>query len=401
MATEILKKQTIVGTDAQYEANRNSYGEGTVFESTSLLGENDIDPTYTNKFVQKRTTTGGVYLYAYDSTGDISQSADTGANAYTVARRDAGGVLNVGDPTSQYHAVNKKYVDDGFVPKTSRIGIVYCTDNKGNQARINYSENNAAWTIAQRDGSGHVRTADPEGQNDATNKKYVDDNFVPKTTTARRVYATDDAGNQKPVNYTHEISANSMMIRDGSGRAKIQTPLVADQIANKRYVDDNFISKYINGGIVYANDTSGSQTGIEYSETADKGTIAIRDESGHVRTADPVGQNDAVNKAYVDSRFRYTHFIQVEFAPVPDYIACKGTIIYVSNSSTPITNINELPLNVTLYMNGLYADYPGVVYNAKRISESGVEVGLMQDSNGISSNETVTMTFTIITDTVL
>ena len=275
MATEILKKQTIVGTDAQYEANRNSYGEGTVFESTSLLGENDIDPTYTNKFVQKRTTTGGVYLYAYDSTGDISQSADTGANAYTVARRDAGGVLNVGDPTSQYHAVNKKYVDDGFVPKTSRIGIVYCTDNKGNQARINYSENNAAWTIAQRDGSGHVRTADPEGQ------------------------------------------------------------------------------------------------------------------------------NDAVNKSYADTRFRYTHFIQVEFAPVPDYIACKGTIIYVSNSSTPITNINELPLNVTLYMNGLYADYPGVVYNAKRISESGVEVGLMQDSNGISSNETATMTFTIITDTVL
>lgn len=77
MATEILKKQTIVGTDAQYEANRNSYEEGTVFESTSLLGENDIDPTYTNKFVAKRTTADGVYLYAYDSTGDISQAVDT------------------------------------------------------------------------------------------------------------------------------------------------------------------------------------------------------------------------------------------------------------------------------------------------------------------------------------
>lgn len=114
MATEILKKQTIVGTDAQYEANRNSYGEGTVFESTSLLGENDIDPAYTSKFVPTRKVTSGLYLYAFDKTGNISQSADTGAHAYTVARRDARGALSVGDPTSQYHAVNKAYADARF-----------------------------------------------------------------------------------------------------------------------------------------------------------------------------------------------------------------------------------------------------------------------------------------------
>lgn len=114
MATEILKKQTIVGTDAQYEANRNSYGEGTVFESTSLLGENDIDPAYTSKFVPTRKVTSGLYLYAFDSTGNISQSADTGKGAYTVARRSAGGTLSVGDPTSQYHAVNKAYADTRF-----------------------------------------------------------------------------------------------------------------------------------------------------------------------------------------------------------------------------------------------------------------------------------------------
>lgn len=114
MATEILKKQTIVGTDAQYEANRSTYGEGTVFESTSLLGESDIDPTYTNKFVQKRTTTGGVYLYAYDSTGDIYQSADTGATGYTVARRGPNGRLVVGDPEGQNDAVTKSYVDNKF-----------------------------------------------------------------------------------------------------------------------------------------------------------------------------------------------------------------------------------------------------------------------------------------------
>lgn len=65
MATEILKKQTIVGTDAQYEANRNSYEEGTVFESTSLLGEGDIDPAYIDSVPTEGSnnliTSGAVY----------------------------------------------------------------------------------------------------------------------------------------------------------------------------------------------------------------------------------------------------------------------------------------------------------------------------------------------------
>ena len=65
MATEILKKQTIVGTDAQYEAHKDSYEEGTVFESTSLLGEGDIDPTYIDSVPTEGSnnliTSGAVY----------------------------------------------------------------------------------------------------------------------------------------------------------------------------------------------------------------------------------------------------------------------------------------------------------------------------------------------------
>lgn len=210
MATEILKKQTIVGTDAQYEANRNSYEEGTVFESTSLLGESDIDPTYTSKFVPTRKVTNGLYLYAFDKTGNISQSADTGKGAYTVARRSAGGTLSVGDPTSQYHAANK---------------------------------------------------------------------------------------------------------------------------------------------------------------------------------------------GYVDSRFRYTHLIEVEFAPMPDYIACMGTIIYVSNSSTPLTNTNELPLNVALPMHGLYSG-DGEIYNATRTGDNNIVIRMLKDTAAGITSSTADITFTSFTDTV-
>lgn len=178
MATEILKKQTIVGTDAQYEANKNSYEEGTVFESTSLLGEGDIDPTYTNKFVQKRTTTGGVKLYAYDSTGDIYQDADTGANAYTVARRGAGGTLKVGTPVGQNDATTKKYVDDRFVTKTtitSGSNLAYVAINNGTQGTMGIANDAAPGTLAQRGAGGTLKVGTPVGVSDATTKKYVDD----------------------------------------------------------------------------------------------------------------------------------------------------------------------------------------------------------------------------------
>lgn len=111
MATEILKKQTIVGTDAQYEANKNSYEEGTVFESTSLLGEGDIDPTYTNKFVSKVTTKA--IVYGTDST-DGSQKTiawDTAPSSNTIVRRDSGGHVRTADPVADNDAATKAYVD--------------------------------------------------------------------------------------------------------------------------------------------------------------------------------------------------------------------------------------------------------------------------------------------------
>lgn len=285
MATEILKKQTIVGTDAQYEANRNSYGEGTVFESTSLLGENDIDPTYTNKFVSKVTTKAIVY----------GTSASDGS------------------------------------PRT------------------------IPWNTAE--------------------------------------------------------VANTLVMRDSGGRAKIQTPLLADQIANKRYVDDGFIAKYINGGIVYANDTSGSQTGIEYSEGADKYTIAIRSENGCVRTADPEGQNDAVTKSYADNRFRYTHLIEVKFNPAPEpYVSYVliGIITYVSESSTPLTSIDDLPLDVALPIHGkLNIDTFQDTYTATRktrkngTSYLNITYMYYSDSDGIGTGTQGDIVPTSFTDTVV
>ena len=127
----------------------------------------------------------------------------------------------------------------------------------------------------------------------------------------------------------------------------------------------------------------------------------MRDGSGCVRTADPVGQNDAVTKSYADNRFRYTHFIEAQFIPYDNVIVCKGIIIYVSNSATPLTSIDQLPLNVALPMHGLYMN--NQIYTVTSTGNGSVDINTLSysDASGISYGEPATMPLAIVSDTVL
>lgn len=49
---------------------------------------------------------------------------------------------------------------------------------------------------------------------------------------------------QKLDNATAEYTASRIMMRDSNGRAKIQSPSSSYDIANKTYVDSNFVKKY-------------------------------------------------------------------------------------------------------------------------------------------------------------
>ena len=49
---------------------------------------------------------------------------------------------------------------------------------------------------------------------------------------------------QKLDNATSEYTSNRLMMRDSSGRAKVQSPSGSYDIANKTYVDSNFVKKY-------------------------------------------------------------------------------------------------------------------------------------------------------------
>lgn len=239
----------------------------------------------------------------------------------------------------------------------------------------------------------------------------TDGKYVPKTTTAWRVYATDNVGNPKNINYTAELGGNALIQRDSNGRAKIQTPTDAMQIANKEYVDDNFVPtrKVTSGLYLYAFDSTGN-----ISQSADTGktayTIARRTAGGRLVVGDPEGQNDAVTKSYADNRFRYTHLIEVKYNPAPEpYVSYVliGTITYVSEVSTALTSIDDLPLDVPLPINGkMYNDALRETYTVTRKTRSDgtsyLVVSYLQydDTNGITI-ATHNITPTSFTDTVL
>ena len=139
----------------------------------------------------------------------------------------------------------------------------------------------------------------------------TDSKYVPKTTTAWRVYLTNGSGAQATLPYGSDDISNTIMHRNNRGGAKVNTPeTLADDatdgkyIVNKEYVDNGFVAKVTTKAIVYGNSPSeGSPKAIPWNTAPAKDTIVMRDASGHVRTADPKGQNDAVNKKYAEANF--------------------------------------------------------------------------------------------------
>lgn len=73
--------------------------------------------------------------------------------------------------------VNKEYVDNGFVKKTTGHNKVYATDSTGTDSELGYSQSPANSAITQYTSSGTLKTNDPTADLDAVNKKYGEDNY--------------------------------------------------------------------------------------------------------------------------------------------------------------------------------------------------------------------------------
>lgn len=107
---------------------------------------------------------------------------------------------------------------------------------------------------------------------------------------------------------TNTSAANTLMLRDGSGRAQVVSPAASADIATKGYVDATIggaaapvVSPQDNGlatpGILAA-----AQTVVDATSAAAPNTLARRDSAGRTQVATPSATLDAANKTYVDSQ---------------------------------------------------------------------------------------------------
>lgn len=169
-------------------------------------------------FVEKSNT--GKQIYGTDSSGNqttytISQSA----NASSIAQRASGGRLDVGTPTSDANATNKKYVDDtiadnmfsgdyndltnkptlDFVEKSNENSKLYGTGQSGQQTTYPIGETADAGSIPIRLSGGKIYVGDPSNDGHATNKKYVDDTVSYKLGKPQNNYTTNRT--QLHINY--------------------------------------------------------------------------------------------------------------------------------------------------------------------------------------------------------
>ena len=87
--------------------------------------------------------------------------------------------------------------------------------------------------IILRDASGRAQVASPSAAADIATKGYVDSAAAPKT----HIDATTVHG------ATNAATANRIILRDASGRAKVAAPSASDDIATKGYVDSCIIEE--------------------------------------------------------------------------------------------------------------------------------------------------------------
>lgn len=124
-------------------------------------------------------------LLLYVDDDDRADAGDIPAyrnNAVGDAIAGNGGVLITNTPTKLYQAANKKYVDDGFVAKTTtptQDARVYGVYADGTQTIFKTSQNVPEIDhLAQYTTGGNIRTNTPIDNLDCANKKYVDEKKV-------------------------------------------------------------------------------------------------------------------------------------------------------------------------------------------------------------------------------
>ena len=189
-----------------------------------------------------------------------------------------------------------------------------------------------AWSIAQRTYNGRLLVGTPEADNDAINKKYAEDNFVAQTTGTYKVYGRKFSDKDEAWDATYGNKENTVMIRNGQGRSRVNNPVDPLDIANKDYVDTNFVAKITeaDASYLYGVNQAGDYN-YRLDSNASNFSVAQRGADGVLAVATPTAGTHATTKDYVDNGF------VVKMVGTPDSGATRGFIYGLGPDGTTST----------------------------------------------------------------
>jgi hypothetical protein len=300
-------------------ATSKSYVDGlvaTIKENAFILVNTTTYPTL-NSFLATTGVEGYIYLYPIN-TSDLTKG-------YYQYIWESNGWLDIGTTQIDLSDYYTKSQADALLNQKANDNVV--VKLSGNQ------------TIAGvKTFSSSPIVPNPTNNNDATNKYYVDTlgaTKVNKTSSANKVYGTDDQGAQTTFGYDDYVDGDFVR-RDSNGRIYAQNPIANGQVATKQYVDNGISSAISNvykikgsKTVAELNALTGQQVGDVYN-LLDSGTL--EDGDIQVFTGDNVvWLGSAWDKlgAEIDWTAYDEKFMSAGFFEVQDYNESTGEITMV------------------------------------------------------------------------
>ena len=141
-------------------------------------------------------------------------------------------------------------------------------------------------------------------------------------------------------------NGNSIVQRKSGGAVEVGTAVADSDAMTKKQVEDGFVAKQegiVGQTRVYTvrKDKNGSYQETTYADSGNtEWSIALRSKGGVVRVGNPVGFNDATNKAYVDGLHHYSHHIHITDGTSEIFITLA--IKNYPNAVTTLDGVTEL-----------------------------------------------------------
>ena len=281
---------------------------------------------------------------------------------------------------------------------------VYVKSADGSQSSIDVSTGNVANAVVQRQGNGCITVpATPSNTTDAVSKQYADNSFVHTVRPSEKnIYyipalSVDNNNNLQywSIKATPDPSGEKIIIRSKQGRAQMQDPADAMDIANKRYVDGVIATKQ-NTLTAGSNISINASNVISATDTKYTAGTGISISSSNVISATATSTQPKI-KQWIVRVFDYianVGYFEVFF----NVFAKEGTTV---SPSSLLTILNTMGTNDSTYLhsatgavgdiNAMKNKIIGVYYS------TSTALGIAYDSsNNVSSagiaNQSITLT---------